>query len=151
MAFDTETGDYVGDGGTVERRVGDHVTVRVDAGGVETFGENGDNLFTHLAGLATALRQGDDAGIQTGLQALTDDLDRLSGAQASEGARYNRIQQASDLATQTQLQLTSSLSDVEDVDIAEATIQLQTREVAYQAALAATSKTIQPSLLDFLR
>jgi flagellar hook-associated protein 3 FlgL len=49
------------------------------------------------------------------------------------------------------LHLKSSLSDVEDVDLAAATIDLQTQQVAYQAALAATGKTIQPSLLDFLR
>jgi flagellar hook-associated protein 3 FlgL len=150
-AFDATTGAYVGDGGVVERRVGDEVTVRVDADGVQTFGPDGDNLFSHLADLATALRAGDSAGIGTGIDRLAADLTRLSGAAAGEGARYNRIAKASDLATQSQLQLKSSLSDVEDIDLAAVTIDLQTRQVAYQAALAAAGRTIQPSLLDFLR
>lgn len=151
QAFDPATGDYAGDGGVVERRVGSDVTVRVDAGGVDTFGADGDNLFSHLADLATALRASDSTGIQASIATLATDLTRLSAATAGEGARYNRIAKASDLATQSQLQLKSSLSDVEDVDLAAVTIELQTQQVAYQAALAATGRTIQPSLLDFLR
>ncbi|SFC32306.1 flagellar hook-associated protein 3 FlgL [Nocardioides terrae] len=150
LAF-KEDGTYAGDGGSVMRRVGADVTVRVDADGIETFGADGDNVFSHLADLSKSLRLGDSAGIQDGIANLADDLTNLSGAEASEGARYNRITHASDLANQSVLQLTTSLTDVEDVDLAAATVDLQTQEVAYQAALAATGKTIQPSLLDFLR
>jgi flagellar hook-associated protein 3 FlgL len=37
------------------------------------------------------------------------------------------------------------------VDVAEASTQLALQELAYQAALAATARVLQPSLLDFLR
>lgn len=151
QAFDPATGDYAGDSGTVERRVGPGVTVQVNQDGVSTFGADGDNLFSHLAALSTALKAGDSAGIATGITKLSGDLDSLSAAAAGEGARYNRINQASTQISNAQLSLKSSLSDVEDVDLAEATINLQTQQTAYQAALAATSKTVQPSLLDFLR
>ena len=43
------------------------------------------------------------------------------------------------------------LSDIENTDLAKATVDLQLQEVAYQAALAATARVMQPSLLDFLR
>jgi flagellar hook-associated protein 3 FlgL len=150
VAFNPD-GTYAGDGGSVTRRIGADVTVRVDADGVATFGADGDNVFSHLADLSTALRAGDASGISTGIDRLGDDLTRLSAAQASEGAQYNRITRASDLASQSVLQLKTSLTDVEDVDLAEATVALQTQELAYKAALAATGKTVQPSLLDFLR
>jgi flagellar hook-associated protein 3 FlgL len=150
-AFDTTTGNYVGDSGTVERRVGSDVTVRVDASGTDTFGTDGDNLFSHLSDLSNRLRAGDSDGLESSIATIASDLQKLSGASAGEGARYNRITKASDLATATQLQLKSSLSDVEDVDLAEATLNLATQQTAYQAALAAASKTLQPSLLDFLR
>ena len=39
----------------------------------------------------------------------------------------------------------------EDVDLAEVMMQLQLQQVAYQAALAATARVLQPSLADFLR
>jgi flagellar hook-associated protein 3 FlgL len=148
MAFDPN-GVYAGDGGTVNRRVGPGVTVRVDSDGRSVFGPNSNNLFTHLADLSSALRSG--TGIQGAIASLQGDLTTLSAAQADEGARMNRLDKAADLASQARLQLTKSLSDTEDVDLAEATINVQQSEVAYKAALAATGKTIQPSLLDFLR
>lgn len=150
-AFDTTTGHYLGDGGVVERRVGPDVKVRVDTDGVATFGADDDNLFSHLADLATALRAGDATALGASISTLGSDLTRLSAAMADEGARFNRIETASDLAAQSQLQLKGSLSDVEEVDLAEVTIDLKTQETAYQAALAAAGRTIQPSLLDFLR
>ncbi|MDH2414651.1 flagellar hook-associated protein FlgL [Nocardioides sp. CER19] len=150
-AFGTD-GTYQGDAGQVQRRVGTDTTVQVNADGVATFGPDADNLFSHLAALSTALRDPNGAaGVQSAIATLGADLTNLSAAQATAGARFNRIDKASDLASQSQLQLKSSLSDVEDVDLAEVAIDLKTQEVAYQAALAATGKTIQPSLLDFLR
>jgi flagellar hook-associated protein 3 FlgL len=47
--------------------------------------------------------------------------------------------------------LKQSLSQVEDVDLAQATMELSLQQVAYQAALQTTAKVIQPSLVDFLR
>jgi flagellar hook-associated protein 3 FlgL len=44
-----------------------------------------------------------------------------------------------------------NLSNVEDADMAEAMMELQMQQVAYQSALAATARAIQPSLVDFLR
>ncbi len=49
------------------------------------------------------------------------------------------------------MDLTSRLTDVEDVDMPSTIVALQTQQVAYQAALGATAKVVQPSLLDFLR
>jgi flagellar hook-associated protein 3 FlgL len=43
------------------------------------------------------------------------------------------------------------LSKIEDVDYAEAITRLKSEESIYQATLAASSKIIQPSLMDFLR
>jgi flagellar hook-associated protein 3 FlgL len=150
IAYDN-SGSYVGDSGVVNRRVGNGVQVQVNQDAPSTFGADGSNLFNHLDALYTALTTGNQAGITQGINDMTTDLDRLSGAAASEGARMNRINQANTMATDAQLSLKSSLSDVEDVDLAQATIDLETQQTAYQAALHATSKTIQPSLLDFLR
>ena len=47
--------------------------------------------------------------------------------------------------------LTSQLSDVEDIDLPKTISDMQLQQVAYQAALAASAKVVQPSLVDFLR
>jgi len=40
---------------------------------------------------------------------------------------------------------------VEDIDLPKAIMEMQLQQTAYQAALAASAKVIQPSLIDFLR
>jgi flagellar hook-associated protein 3 FlgL len=40
---------------------------------------------------------------------------------------------------------------VEDVDLPKTIMEMQLQQIAYQAALAATARVVQPSLVDFLR
>lgn len=47
--------------------------------------------------------------------------------------------------------LRGSLAQVENIDLPKTIVELQMQQVAYQAALGATAKVIQPTLLDFLR
>ena len=49
------------------------------------------------------------------------------------------------------IDLNSQLSNVEDIDLPKTITDLQLQQTAYQAALAATAKVVQPSLVDFLR
>lgn len=149
---------YVGGAGAVSRRVGAGTDVQVSTNGVDVFGTvsadgttAGDSVFDHLQTLSTALTTGNDADVQTAIGKLQGDLKRMSTAAANEGARYNQISTANDTAAAAVLSLQKTQSNAEDVDIAQATINVATQQTAYQAALAATSKTIQPSLLDFLR
>ena len=53
--------------------------------------------------------------------------------------------------TSNGLTMKQNLSSIEDADIAQVMVQLQSQQVAYQAALAATARAIQPSLTDFLK
>jgi flagellin-like hook-associated protein FlgL len=48
------------------------------------------------------------------------------------------------------LDLKERLSDTEDADMAEMITQLQTRQVAYQAALLAASKISEINILNYL-
>ena len=45
----------------------------------------------------------------------------------------------------------NQLSEVEGVDLPATVVELQLQEVAYQAALGATARALQPNLMDFLR
>ena len=153
---------YAGNDGKVERRVGDGTVVRVDSEGSSVFGPTGtvdatgvttpgDSVFDHLQQLSTALRSSDNVGIQKAIGDLTNDMDRFSSAAANEGARMKQIDTAVSVSQDTTLALQKAKSDVEDVDVAEATITMQSMTAAYQAALMAVGKSTQQSLLDFLR
>jgi flagellar hook-associated protein 3 FlgL len=135
----------------VVRTVGDGVKIRVDVEGPTAFGPDGDSLFDHLDALATALRAGSSSGMANAISKLTSDTGRITDVQSSVGARTNRVEQAQTAAGDAQLSLSNTLSEIENTDIAKATVDLQLQEVAYQAALSATARVMQPSLLDFLR
>ena len=142
---------WSGTPGNVVRRVGDGVDINVNVNGPDAFGTDGGSVFDHLAALSTALRAGNTGDISAAIDTLKTDSDRISTARADVGTRTNRIELAKSRAEDAGLTLSSSISEVENVDLAKATVDLQLQQVAYQAALAATAKVMQPSLQDFLR
>jgi flagellar hook-associated protein 3 FlgL len=142
---------FSGDANPVNRTVADGVVVDVALAGPAAFGADGDNVFDHLSALSTALRSGDVAGIRTGLDTLKADGDRIVVSRADVGARTVRVEQAALRAGDTELSLTNSLAEIESADLPRTMVELQMQEVAYQAALAATARVLQPSLVDFLR
>ena len=66
------------------------------------------------------------------------------------GARTNQIETAIARSADDVLTITEQLSSLEDVDIAEAVMDLELQQTAYEAALAAFAQSSQTSLLDFL-
>ena len=152
VAFDA-TGKYVGNEGHTTRTVGPNAKVRIEATGSEAFGANGSDsqLFKVLGDISTALRTNDDDALDKALGNLDSAHDLLKSTLSDVGARYNRITQMKQSADDHLLSVTSQLSDIEDVDLPKAIMELQIQQTSYQAALAASAKVIQPSLIDFLR
>jgi flagellar hook-associated protein 3 FlgL len=72
------------------------------------------------------------------------------GAVSTIGATQNRIDGILDRNLTEQLSLKTQMSSVEDVDLAETIVELETQETAYKATLGALARAVQPSLLDFL-
>lgn len=151
-AFDGN-GQFVGDTGTVMRTVGDNSKVQVDANGAAVFGANGadSQLFTVLESITNNLRGSNTAGLDTDLQNLDVAIGTIKTNLADVGARYNRIETSRTAADDRLLNVKSKLSEIEDIDLPNTIMQMQLQQTAYQAALQATAKVIQPSLMDFLR
>ena len=147
----SSAGAFVGVEGDVSRTVGRGVKISVIVNGPEAFGPDGATVFDDLAELATSLRAGDSATLQGKLGDLDAALSRVTSVLGDVGARYNRLERATQAAQDLSLSLSSSLAEVENVDLARATMDLKLHEVAYQAGLAATARLVQPSLSDFLR
>lgn len=144
------TGAYVGANSPVVRRVSEANTVRIDLTGPEAFGPAGADIFAIVDRIAADVVANPDA-----LGGHLDDLDaamkRLMTASADIGSRTNRITAAKDAAVKSADLLTAQMSENEDIDLAEVVLQNQAKMNAYQAALGVAAKTIQPTLLDFLR
>jgi flagellar hook-associated protein 3 FlgL len=159
VAYDAD-GMYRGYGGTdpttdpviaVTRQVSDADAVRVDITGPEAFGAvDEENLFAVVGGIAEHAVSGPDA-LAGDLDKLDAALGRLLTATADIGTRTNRIETAKQVNADLQLSLQSRSADIENVDLARTMMNLQMQQTGYEAALGATAKAIQPSLLDFLR
>ncbi|WP_019136056.1 flagellar hook-associated protein FlgL [Cellulomonas massiliensis] len=149
-AFDATTYAWSGTpGGTVERPIGPTSSVRVDADGAAVFGTGTGSVFALLDDIAATLRAGGDP--TTHLAAVDDRMGAMLTELASVGARHKTVLQTQETLTAQQVETKSRLSSIEDIDLAEVILELQTQEVAYQGALGAAAKVLQPTLLDFLR
>lgn len=149
-AFDT-SGTYAGDGGAVYRTVADNAKVRVDVDGQVAFGSGPNQLFTVLSDISAQLRSGDTVGLGESLTNLDTSSSALRNAQSSVGARYNQLVNMRQAADDGVLNLSTQLSNVEDIDLPKTITELTLQQTAYQAALAAAARVVQPSLVDFLR
>lgn len=136
-------------GSSVQRRVADATTVRVDSDGAAVFGSGDGSVFALLHQIASDLRAGND--VIGHLDALDARMTTVLSALTDVGARYARLETARDTIAGQKVSLASQLTGIEDVDLAEAVTELKLQEVAYAASLAATERVLQPSLLDFLR
>ncbi|MFN8034908.1 MAG: flagellar hook-associated protein FlgL [Acidimicrobiia bacterium] len=149
-AYDA-AGVYQGNTGTVTRNVAPGTTLDVNVTGPTAFGSDTTGLFATLAQISADLRNNSTSGLTTDLGSLDANLSQLTNQLAEVGSRYNRLQVTKQRNDDSITRMTNSLSEVEDADLPKTIVDLQTQEVAYQAALAATSKVITPSLVDFLR
>jgi flagellar hook-associated protein 3 FlgL len=144
-------GTYLGDGGQLTRKVGADASLPVTATGPKVFGEGNGQLFAVLQRISDGIRAGDMDGLAKNLGDLDGAADLVKSTLSDVGARYNRLTQMKQTAQDRMLAVTSQLSDVEDVDLPKAIMEMQLQQTSYQAALAASAKVIQPSLIDFLR
>jgi flagellar hook-associated protein 3 FlgL len=140
----------------IVREIGPGVTLTINTVGEQVLGGGqaaGDDKLLHvLRDAVDHLRAGDGAPLRgTDLTRLDASLDSLLEVRAANGARTNRLEAAMTRLGEVEESAVRQLSSVEDADIAETLIHLNSQTAAYQAALRAGASIIQSSLMDFLR
>ncbi|MCB2183514.1 MAG: hypothetical protein KQH63_15880 [Desulfobulbaceae bacterium] len=110
--------------------------------------ENDSSNFLEATGTSFEFMQ--DQAIEQALDNYDALQENLSARISDFGARANRIQVQTQIYEKLDLTNQENLSEVQDTDMIEAIMQLQAKEVAYQAALSAAAKTMQLSLVDYL-
>jgi len=147
-AFDADY-TWTGTGTSVDRRIDSGTTVRVDVDGVATFGSGTSSVFALLDDIASTLRAGGDP--TSSLGAIDERMQSMLGQLAGVGVRAKQVSDMKTTLTSTDLTVKTQLSGIEDIDLAEVILDLQSQEVAYNGALGAAAKVLQPTLMDFLR
>ena len=149
-AYDA-SGTFVGQSGPpVTRRVSDTEVVRVDTTGPEAFGPAGADIFAIADRIATDVVS-NPAALATHLADLDAAMKGMLTAVADVGSRAARVEREEQVNADRALTLSSQLAETENIDLPNTIMRLQMQQVGYQAALSATAKALQPTLLDYLR
>lgn len=145
---------YNGNSEHIRINIGPGSDLVVNVTGEEAFtgiGPTGTDVFTLLYDLAQAIRAGDHEAVGGALLGAIDDaMDKVVEKQGVVGSAANRLERMESLLSQLTEREKSLLSEAEDVDLAEAAMNLNLKESAYRASLAACARVILPSLLDYL-
>jgi flagellar hook-associated protein 3 FlgL len=149
VAYDS-SGNYVGVSSTVERNIAPGQRIQVNVNGDSVFGAPGSDIFTTLSKLSDAVVN-DPTQLNALQSTLGSQTTQVQNSLAQVGSQFLRVQNTQSQNTSDGLTMKQNLSSIEDADIAQVMVQLQAQQVAYQAALEATAKAIQPSLTDFLK
>jgi flagellar hook-associated protein 3 FlgL len=90
------------------------------------------------------------AAFEKGITSSTQEQDRVNIAVADLGSRYVRLEMTENRLSSQKVDFEDLLSKNEDVDMVDTVIKYSAAETIYNAALAAASKVVQNTLLDFL-
>jgi flagellar hook-associated protein 3 FlgL len=141
---------YSGNQSAFERAVMPGVDVKVNLPGTAVFGADGGSIFDVLAQISDHLRN-DPGQLGNDLVGLDSALVNMRTGLAQVGARYNQVETMRATVESSIIDTQSSLAEVESIDLPRTIMDLQLQEVSLQAALSASARVIQPSLVDFLR
>lgn len=108
------------------------------------FKEIGDNL-------ASDDQSKIDKVTNEGLAAMDQVMSNLLKVRSEVGSMQNRMESAKEQNEAENFNMTDILSQTEDIDIAEKTMEATVAQTAYIASLQTGAKVLQPSLMDFLR
>lgn len=145
---------YEGNDNDIDGEVSQGVFINANETGQDVFLSNSPttvNVIDVLIGIRDNLRTGNVGALQGQITQLDQARDQLLVAVSRVGATRNRLEDVKEGIDDLDVQLQGVLSDAIDADYAEVIVNLNAESNAYQAALNASARVIQPSLLDFVR
>ncbi|MBW1714913.1 MAG: flagellar hook-associated protein FlgL [Deltaproteobacteria bacterium] len=145
IPFDQD-GTYNGDNHAFAIKIGNDTTVEVGSDGEAVF----ETLFTTVSDLKDALEGNDVGGISAAMTNLDKYFGHITTKISSIGSKMVRMDMKERIFQDWTLTSTERLSKIEDADMAEAILELQSRQVVFQAALASSARVMKLSLVDFL-
>jgi flagellar hook-associated protein 3 FlgL len=148
---------YQGDQTQTRIPAGVERTVQFTRAGTDVFSrvvrDSGEavGFFEALDQMIHATNQDETSGIQTGIADMTAMHNMLTLSQAQNGSDQQVISAQKDVLEETQLRLKSTLSEIEDLDYAEAVTRMNKEMMGLEAAMGSFSKISGLSLFDYIR
>ena len=136
-------------GSSVNRRVGDGQSVRVDVDGSAVYGNGPASMFSDLDTIISDLRT--SGNISADISLVDARMLAVSTAQSQVGSQLSAVQNAQTANANQLAILQGKKSDLENVDTGQSILNLTMMNNVYSASLMVTAKSLQTSLMDFLR
>ncbi|WKZ31824.1 MAG: flagellar hook-associated protein FlgL [Thermodesulfobacteriota bacterium] len=151
-AFDP-SGAFQGDSNVQAIKIGSSASVDMAINGGEVFGGSGGgtDIMATVAAFSAALAADDGDGVRAAIDGLDAGFAQLSKGVSGIGGRVTRLNAAEQDLSVYKLELQSTVSVLEDADMAELITDLKAGEVALQAALASAGRVFSLSIFDYLR
>jgi flagellar hook-associated protein 3 FlgL len=139
-----------GIGGSVRAEVAEGVRIQSNLPGDQAF-TSAVNVFGALMALRDALAAENTSGVVAATSSLDQGIAQVNDAAGMVGVTVQRLETVRARNRDDRTRIERLRSQIEDADMAELYLEMQKREQAFQASLAAGARALQSSLLDFLR
>lgn len=147
---------YNGDDGAQIIEIGRNASIVVNLTGSAVFNIGGaanpalDDLFTTITELRDNIVAGDSEAISQQISDIDAHLQRVLVQRAGVGGKLSQLDLCVTRLQNVSLTVQEALSKVEDVDLAQAAVDLQAEENIYQATAAVAAQVSRLQLVDFL-
>jgi flagellar hook-associated protein 3 FlgL len=148
---------YEGDQTQTRIPAGVERTVQFTRAGTDVFSrvvrQDGNNVgfFNALDQMIEGVNSSQTGKIQQGIADLTQMHNNLTLSQAQNGSDQTVVQSQLDVLSETALRFKSTLSEIEDLDYAEAVTRMNKEMMALEAAMGRFSKISGLTLFDYIR
>lgn len=143
-------GTYNGDNGYYSVMTADNMEMQVEADGSRIF-QGAEDVFDALDQLIIGLQTDDVALIHSQIDRFEQSQAQVQMVRAESGAKYQQLQLVEQQTAKLKLTFEEMMDSTEKAIIEETVIDFNNQELAYELALNAAAKIIQPTLMDFLR
>ena len=134
----------------IDRNSSAGITIAGDALLKGTGSYGGVDMLETLDTIITAIRDNIPADIQANAKLLDSSANQINNARSDVAGRMIRFKSAETMISRNQSTLQGIVADTMGVDYIKAATQLNQQQAAFEAALSATAKITQLSLLDYL-
>jgi flagellar hook-associated protein 3 FlgL len=141
---------YQGNTSSFSVKIGNEDTVAINVPGSELFTNPQGDVIMTLMELERALTQNDQQAIQDSLADITNSGTVVSNRLAKVGAHMNRLDTADGIILNSETDVKERVSNIEDLDYADAYTQLMNQQTIYEASLKSTAMITSLSLIDFI-
>lgn len=140
------------DKGNLTREIAAGVTIELSTDGRAYLNEQtpGDNIGTFFKDVLTALDKNDTKALSSLLTRADNEIDNVVNNRSKIGAIFNSLEATKDRNESEKLNLDSTLSENQDIDLAETYTKYMMEMTAYQSSMMMGTKILQTSILDYL-